>query len=172
MRKKSCDLKDASSTQTADMLGITRQHVSKLCSQGILKNNGKRGRYDVPQAIKDYAAYIVGNGGGDAQTRLIIARTEKIELQNRITEQGLISIDDAKRVLTLAFEIFQTLSANLPKETAPKVAKARTATQVRGILEKEFETARAQIGNELMTVCGLDPKEGVQGIKARLRRLG
>ncbi len=169
MKNKTFDIKDASSTQTADILGITRQRVSQLRSAGVLKNNGKRGRYDLAHVIQDYAAYLTDNGGGDAQTQLIIQRTRKLRIANDKAEAGLLSIDDAGRVLTTVFQCFQSLSQDLPKKLAPKLAKAKTSVEVRRTMEKEFSTVREKIGAELKTACGLPLDADMKAIKARLR---
>ena len=172
MKTDEFDLTNVSSTMTADIIGLTRQRVSQLRSEGVLQNNGKRGRYDLTKTIPAYVAYLQRNGGADIHTRLIIARTRKIEIQNDRAEGRLITRDDAARVLRMSFELIDGLSKDLPKTLAPKLAKTRTAFEARRIVEKGFDGARKEIVEELRAVCGIDPDEDQKKILSGLRRIG
>ena len=124
------------------------------------------------KAIPAYIAYLKRHDGASAQTRLVIARTRKLERENDRAEGKVISRDDAKRVLTSAFKVIRDLSKDLPKTLAPKLAKTRTAFEARRIVEKGFDGARKEIVEELRAVCGIDPDEDQKKILAGLRKVG
>ena len=170
MKGKTFNIHDASSTQTADILGITRQRVSQLRSQGIIKNNGKRGRYDVPQAIKDYAAYITDNGGGDAQTRLIVQRTRKLKIENDKAEARLIDMGDAAEVLNAALSVYLTSTDEIPDTLARRLARSSSPAEIRRVIDKEFDATRDRIVSKLITMFGLPPTATIDDVKAKLDR--
>ena len=124
------------------------------------------------KAIPAYIAYLKRHDGASAQTRLVIARTRKLERENDRAEGKVISRDDAKRVLTSAFKVIRDLSKDLPKTLDPKLAKTRTAFEARRIVEKGFDGARKEIVEELRAVCGIDPDEDQKKILAGLRKVG
>ena len=172
MKTDEFDLTNVSSTMTADIIGLTRQRVSQLRSEGVLQNNGKRGRYDLTKTIPAYIAYLKRHDGASAHTRLIVERTRKLRRENDKAEGQNITRDDATRVLTVFLKGINDLSMDLPKTLAPKLAKTRTAFEARRIVEKGFDGARKEIVEELRAVCGIDPDEDQKKILSGLRRIG
>jgi hypothetical protein len=172
MKTEEFDLTNVSSTLTADIIGLTRQRVSQLRSEGVLQNNGKRGRYDLTKAIPAYIAYLKRHDGGSAQTRLVVERTRKLQRENDKAEGQIISRDDAERVLTVFIQGITDLSKDLPKTLAPRLARARQPFEARGLVVKAFDELRSKLTAELRAVCGIDPGAGEKAVLARLRRVG
>jgi hypothetical protein len=166
------DLTNVSSTMTADIIGLTRQRVSQLRSEGVLQNKGKRGRYDLTKIIPVYIAYLKRHDGASAQTRLVIERTRKLERENDRAEGEIISRDDAERVLCAFVKGINDLTRDLPKALAPRLAKVRQPFEARRLVEKAFDDLRMKLVRELKAVCGIDPDAGEKEVLARLRQVG
>ncbi len=64
------DPTNVSSSYLAEVLGMTRQRVSKLRSEGVIKNNGNRGKYNLADAVTAYSKYLRDNKGSDVATKL------------------------------------------------------------------------------------------------------
>ena len=172
MKTQEVDPKNLSGKLLAEIIGLTRQRVSQLRSEGVLQTNGTRGRYNLYKAVPAYIAHLQRHAGASAQTRLIIARTRKLEIENDKAEARLITREDAARVLAASYECITHFSKDLPKTLAPKLATARTQFEVRRIIDKGFGEVRAKIVAELAAVCGIDPDEDQKKILAGLRRTG
>ena len=150
------DLSDVSSTITADILGMTRQRVSQLRSAGVLQNNGKRGRYDLIKTVPAYAAYLEGNGGADANTALVLERTKKLDIQNRISENNSVRIQDVTTVFAVAIQLFESAFAAAVNRMAKGVVAVKTPADVRETIEAEITGARAEIAEQLRIFCDVD----------------
>ena len=172
MKTDEFDLTNVSSTMTADIIGLTRQRVSQLRSEGVLQNNGKRGRYDLTKAVPAYIAYLKRHDGASAQTRLVVERTRKVQRENDRAEGKIISRDDAERVLTVFLKCFHDMSRELPKTLAPRLARARQPFEARRVVVKAFDELRGKLAAELQAVCGIDPGAGEKELLARLRKVG
>ena len=119
--------------------------------------------------------YKTGSKKGKVESeraKLVRQQERKLRIANDKAEAGLLSMDDATRVLTVAYRAFDEASKGLPKKLAPKLAKVKTAFEARRTIEKEFTSVRELIGAELKAVCGLDPVVDENAIKVRLRRSG
>jgi len=120
------------------------------------ENNGKRGRYDLIKAVPAYVAYLEGNGGGDANTALVLARVKKLDIQNRKAQSDLVRIQDATIVFAAADQLFENTFAAAVKRMAKGVVAANTPTDVREIVETEIAGARAEIAEHLRSYCDVD----------------
>lgn len=151
------DITDVSSTMTADILGMTRQRVSQLRSAGVLRNNDKRGRYDLFKTVPAYAAYLEGNGGTDANTALVLERVKKLDIQNRNAESEVVRIQEATTVFAAAIQLFESVFAAAVKRMAKGVVAAKEPTDIRETIETEVAVARAEITEQLRIICDVEP---------------
>ena len=128
------DPTNVSSTILAEVLGMTRQRVSKLRSEGVIKNNGNRGKYNLYDAVAAYSKYLRDNKGADVATKLKQQQTRKLEIQNDNTESALVRIDDVAQAYRAGCMAWRELNADLAKRLAPQIAKTKDPEKMRGLL--------------------------------------
>jgi len=129
------DPTNVSSNYLAEVLGITRHGVSKLYAAKVIKQNGiARGKYNLADAVTAYSKYLRDNKGSDVATKLKLAQTRKLEIQNDKTENALVKIEDAAQAYRVGCLYWRALMAELPKRLAPRIAKANDPEEIRELL--------------------------------------
>ncbi len=134
------DLSNVSSSFLAEILGVTRDAVSKLHATGVIKQNGvARGKYSLFDAVPAYLDYVRANKGSDVDARLKLAQEQKIRQHVEIMENELVAIGDVKTVFGHAALLWGNAAMALPKRIAPKIAKTTSQTKIRKMLQAELD---------------------------------
>ena len=136
---------NVSSTELAEVLGMTRQRVSQLRSEGVIRNNGKRGEYNLFDAVPAYLDHLRANKGSDVNARLKLAQVQKIQLYVEQMENELVKTSDAAEVFRVAFTLLRDIAEAIPKRIATQIAKSKSPDEIRMILSDELN----RIGSEL-----------------------
>ena len=129
------DPTNVSTAYLAEVLGMTRDGVTRLCRGGIIKQNGiARGKYNLADAVAPYAKYVRDNKGSDVATKLKQQQTRKLELQNDKTESALVKTADAAQAYRAGCLYWRELVAELTKRLAPQIAKTKDPEKIRELL--------------------------------------
>ena len=128
------DPADIDSAFVAALFGITRHRVSQLYSEGVLTNNGTRGRYVLADVIGAYLDYIKDSKRGSTKERLARQQERKLKIQNDRLAQTLIDIDEAANAFRIAGRLWRAGAESVPKNVAARIAKAKNPKDIRDIL--------------------------------------
>ncbi len=132
------DPTNVSTTFLAEVLGVTRDAVSKLYAQRVILQNGKRGKYNLTEAVPAYLQSIKTSGTAEAGARLKVQQERKLKIANDAAERNLVDIDEAAEVFRQVCTSLRSAMGAIPRRTANKVSKAQTAAACREILENEY----------------------------------
>lgn len=130
--------KDVRTNTLAEVLGMTQPAVSKIYAQRVILQNGKRGRYDLFDAIPRYIASIRTSGTAEAGAKLKIAQREKLEIENRRVRGELIKIDDAAEVFRAACISWRAGASAIPRRLATELSNEKSAVACRELLVDEL----------------------------------
>lgn len=122
----------------AEVLGMTPVAVSKLASQKVVKNNGRRGKYNIIDAVPAYIASIRGSGKAEADARLKVQQTRKLQLANDEHAGKLVKIADAAEVYRQALLAWRAGINALPRRLATKLANQDDSAKIQKALMNEF----------------------------------
>ena len=140
------DLSNVSSSFLAEVLGVTRDAVSKLYATGVIRQNGvARGKYSLFDAVPAYLDHLRDNKGSDVNVRLKLAQCEKIEIANKNERENLVETDVAAEVFRVVVTAWRKIAASVPKRIASRISKSENPDEIRTILCKELDG----IGSEL-----------------------
>lgn len=140
------------------ILGVSQETISRLLRDGVFKQSiGKK--YKLGEAVQAYNEYIaggreVGNKAQDERRKLLIAQTEKINLEISEKRNELISFDHATQTLTEAMVIVSSQLEGLPGRVASKVLNIDNAAVARQIILKEIRRIRESAGRKLKELAG------------------
>ena len=114
----------------AEVLGLAASVVSRLYQTRVIIQNGRRGRYDLRDAIPKYLQSIRSSGTAEAGARLKITQREKLEIQNAKERGELVRVDDAAEVFRQACISWRAGASAIPRRMAngltPAARKALT----------------------------------------------
>ncbi len=83
----------------AQLLGLTRTRISQLHSEGVIRNNGTRGRYVLAEVVVAYLNYLKKSKRGTVRERLINQQERKLMLQNDRLASTLVDKEEAADAL-------------------------------------------------------------------------
>ena len=132
-------LRNVSSSQLAEILGMTRQRVSQLRGEGVIQDNGKRGHYDLFAAIPAYLDHLRANKGSDVDARLKLAQVEKIRQHVEQMENDLVKTSAAAAVFRAASAAWRDEASKLPQRVARRIAKSEDPSEIRELLRDELD---------------------------------
>ena len=147
MSKKKAAVKDGEnwvnhtnvSTQfLAEVLGLSATMVGKLYQDRVYKQNGKRGKYSLTDAVPAYIQSIKTSGSAEAGAKLKIQQERKLKLANDAAERRLVKIDDAAEVLRHVCVSFRSAISAIPRRMATKLSDTSDAAVCRELLENEY----------------------------------
>ena len=134
------DLSNVSSSFLAEILGVTRDAVSKLYATGVIRQNGvARGKYSLFDAVPAYLDHLSANKGSDLNARLKLAQVEKIQQYVEQMENELVQRSDAAQVFQAASTAWRDEASKLPQRVARRIAKSKDPSQIREILCDELD---------------------------------
>ena len=134
------DLSNVSSSFLAEILGVTRDAVSKLYATGVIRQNGvARGKYSLFDAVPAYLDHLRANKGSDVNARLKLAQVEKIRQYVEKMENELVKTSDAAAVFRAASTAWRDEASKLPQRVARRIAKSKDPSEIREILRDELD---------------------------------
>ena len=142
---KPFDPHDVSGATLADMLGLNRRQVTNLHQARAITQNGKRGRYDLFDAVPKYVQSIKTSGTAEAGERLKIAQRRKLEMQNDTVAGLLVPLGDVAGTLNESAAGFLAAWRAIPRRIAGKLAVLKDAKRCRELLEHEAAKARTEL---------------------------
>lgn len=148
-KPKPFDPENCSTKDLARVLGINADKVSVLYRQRTILQNGKRGKYNLFDAVPKYLESIRTSGTAEAGERLKLAQRRKIEIQNDKAEGKLVDVDDVAATLGAAAAGFMSVWRAIPRRTAAALSTFTTEKQCRELLENENEHAREQLAEPI-----------------------
>lgn len=142
---KPYDPHDVSAQEVANVLGLSVQQVNLLFRQRVIKQNGRRGRYDLHVAVPIYVQSIKTSGTAEAGERLKIAQRKKIEHQNKQAAGLIIEISEVAALVNSMAANFISAWRSIPRRIAGQLATLDDATACRELLEHEASNARLEL---------------------------
>lgn len=129
---------DVTTSYLAELLGITQPAASKLYQARTIIQNGKRGRYDLHDAIPRYIQSIKSSGTAEATARLKVAQREKLEIENQRVRRQTVRITDAAEVFRSACISWRAGASAIPRRLATELSNTRSAAVCRDLVANEI----------------------------------
>ena len=130
--------KNVTTSILGELLGMTQPATSRLYAQRVILQNGKRGRYDLFDAIPRYIQSIRSSGTAEASARLKIAQREKLEIENQRVRGELVKIDDAAEVFRAACISWRAGASAIPRRLATELSNTKSAAVCRELMVNEL----------------------------------
>ena len=143
------DPDNAPTTFVAQLLAMTPHGVSKLASNRTIKTNGRRGKYRLTEAIPAYIASIRGSDKADADARLKVQQTRKLQLANDVSVGKLVKIEDAAEVFRSYCLAWRAGANALPRRLATVLANQDDPGKIQKALASEFASLFTEMENGL-----------------------
>ena len=145
------DPTNVSTAYLAECLGMTRDGVTRLCRQGVIRQNGiARGKYNLFDAVQAYATYLNESKGDESDAKLSHQRERKLRIANNKTEAGLVRINDAAEVFKAAIAIFDSIHEEVFEGIAAELAKTDNPLEVTAILKDRFNQVGQRSHDEIL----------------------
>lgn len=121
------------------ILGLSAVHVSRLSSEGVIKQNGKgQAKYDLTEAVPMYIEKKSRSGTASAKARLAVQQERKLRLLNDREAGTVVALDDAADALLRCCLVWRSGAAALPRRLATKLSHTKRAADIRRILTEEL----------------------------------
>ena len=131
------DLVDPNSADTklvSQLFGLTRTRISQLLSEGVIRNNGMRGRYVLTEVVVAYVNYLKKTKRGAIKERLTNQQERKLKLENNRVANTLVPIEQAAEVFEFNCRLWRAGAEAIPKSIAARIAKTDNPKEVSDIL--------------------------------------
>ena len=125
-------------TYVAELLAMTPHGVAKLASNRTIRTNGRRGKYRLTEVIPAYIASIRGSDKAEADARLKVQQTRKLELANDMAAGKLVKVGDAAEAFRTFWLIYRAGIAALPRRVATQFSNESSPTKIQKALANEF----------------------------------
>lgn len=122
----------------AEVLGLSVPGVSQLYAARVIKQNGRRGKYKLAEAVPAYLESIRTSGTAEAGAKLKIQQERKLQLQNDVAAGLLVRIGDAAEAFRAGCLAWRAGAAALPRRLAAPLANATNANVIRKTLTDEL----------------------------------
>ena len=132
------DPNNADTKLVAQLFGLTRTRISQLHSEGVIRNNGTRGRYVLAEVVISYLDYLKKSKRGTVRQRLIKQQERKLMLQNDRLADTLVDTNEAADALLRFCRLWRAGAEALPKKVAARIAKTKSTKEIRDILTEAF----------------------------------
>lgn len=122
----------------AEVLAVTTQTVSRLQTERIIRNNGRRARYDLRTAVPQYVSSLRGTGAAEAKAKLAVQQERKLRLANDKEAGRLVPVEDAAEVFRTYCLTWRAGAAALPRRLATQLSNETNPTVIQKALVNEF----------------------------------
>ncbi len=152
--------KNLSSSDLADLLGISPRWVQKLTADGTLKKNTED-KYNLAQAVQGYCEYLRGTsksnqGDLDAETlRLTRAKADKAEISVEMLLGDTVRIEAVGQIWGDLVTAFRSRMLGLPNKMAAILALKEDPAEIRDLIMEEVRDA-------LEDLARFDPEDVVE----------
>ena len=152
--------KNLSSSDLADLLGISPRWVQKLTADGTLKKNPED-KYNLAQAVQGYCEYLRGTsksnqGDLDAETlRLTRAKADKAEISVEMLLGETVRIEAVGQIWGDLVTVFRSRMLGLPNKMAAILALKEDPAEIRDLIMEEVRDA-------LEDLARFDPEDVVE----------
>lgn len=166
--QKPIDPSNVSTAIMAQVIGSPAAYVSQLFSKRVIIQNGRRGKYDLFDAVPKYIQSIRTSGTAEAGEKLKVQQERKLRLQNDEVAGKLIRVDDAAEVFRTACIAWRSGASALPRRLATELSNQGDASVVRERLADEIAELYAEFEKPLREYYG-DAWGSDPPVKARKR---
>jgi phage terminase Nu1 subunit (DNA packaging protein) len=152
--------RSVSSSELADLLGISPRWVQKLTVDGTLKKNAED-RYGLAEAVQGYCEYLRGatksnQGDLDAETlRLTRAKADKAEISVEMLLGETVRIEAVGQMWGDLVTVFRSRMLGLPNKMAAILALKEDPAEIRNLIMEEVRDA-------LEDLARFDPEDVVE----------
>ena len=153
----------------AEVLGVAASYVSTLFSKRVITQNGKRGRYDLTDAVPKYIQSIRTSGTAEAGEKLKIQQERKLRLANDVAAGTLVKIDDAAEVFRAACIAWRAGASAIPRRLATELSNTTDAAVVRERIADEIADLYTEFEKPLREYFGAAFDTGAP-VKPRVKR--
>lgn len=151
------DPTNVSTAYLAEVFGMTRDGVTRLCRNGIISQNGvARGKYDLHEALAAYLEHLRKANRETADVKLKRQQERKLRLQNDKTEDRLVKVVDAAEVFGIYTREFRAEVEGRIAGMAAKISKTDNPRTVAKILQTEFSAIGQAANDWLLEVEGYE----------------
>lgn len=123
----------------AEVLGLTQAMVSRLYQTRVIIQNGRRGKYDLRDAVPKYIQSIRSGGTAVAAEKLKIQQERKLKIANDVAAGELVKIADAAEVFRASTLSWRSGASALPRRLATELSNQGDAAKCRELLASEID---------------------------------
>ena len=167
--QKSLDPTNVSSVVLAKLLGLSAPVVSKLFQSRTILQNGRRGKYDLFDAVPRYIQSIRTSGTAEAGEKLKIQQERKLRLANDAAAGSLVKVDDAAEVFRAACIAWRAGASAIPRRLATELSNTTDAVVVRERIADEIADLYTEFEKPLREYFGAAFDTGAP-VKPRVKR--
>ena len=141
MTKLDEELIDPASVSTlfiAECFAITPQAVSKLAAEGVIRNNGRRGKYALREAVPQYVSTLRRSGTAEAKARLNEQQERKLRLANDAADGRVVKIEEAAEAFRAYCLTWRAGVSALPRRLANQLSSESNPAIIQKVLANEF----------------------------------
>ncbi|MBE3586557.1 MAG: type IV toxin-antitoxin system AbiEi family antitoxin domain-containing protein [Thermoanaerobacter sp.] len=150
--------KIVSTSELAEILGITDRRIRQLEKAGIISKLG-RGKFDLAAAVQQYISWLKAQAAETDEeldlkkekTLLTRANRQKAELELQIMRGELHRSEDVRRVMNDMLGAFRARCLAIPTKAAPRLQGQTDLAVIQDIIKKEVYEA-------LMELSDYDPE--------------
>jgi len=160
--QKPIDPGNVTTSFLAKVLGMTQPHTSALFAKRVILQNGKRGRYDLTDAVPRYIQSIRTSGTAEAGEKLKIQQERKLRLLNDSTAGDLVKIADAAEVFCAACITWRAGASAIPRRLATELSNTTDAAKIRELLANEIDELYGEFEKGIRERFGADAVSPVE----------
>lgn len=148
---------EASTAQTAAILGISAVHLGRLAQAGTVPSPIGRGKWDVASVVTAYITDLKGRESEPLkaeQLAFVKAQRERTEAQRAeiqrkagVAEGKLIPADEVKAAMTTSFAHVRAKLLALPNRCAPRVAQMSSIAEIEAQLRDVVHEALNELAS-------------------------
>lgn len=134
------DPTNVSTAYLADVFGMTRDGVTRLCRAGVISQNGvARGKYDLRETLAAYLEHLRKSNTETADVKLKHQQERKLRLQNDKTDASLVPIKDAAQVFATYASQFRASVMGQLERLAAEISKTDNPREVARIIQSDLQ---------------------------------
>ena len=137
--EKLIDPSNVSGVFLASVLGLAVPYVSALFSKRVILQNGRRGKYNLTQAVPLYVQSLRTSGTAEAGEKLKIQQERKLKIANDVASGELIKVAAAAEVFRASTLSWRAGASAMPRRLATELSNQGDASAVREILANEID---------------------------------
>lgn len=145
--------KVCSTSELAEILGLSDRRIRQLEQEGVISKIS-RGKFDLPQAVQQYIAWIKTQAAAKSEeeldlrkekTLLTRATRQKVELELQIMRGELHRSEDVRRVMHDMLGAFRARCLSIPSKAAPRIQGQTDLAVIQDVIKKEVYEALAEL---------------------------